>query len=64
MGNKLDKLSEGATGLSGTAGGKKKHVCVIGSGASGLIVMKELTALGHTVECFELLPTLGGVYVK
>ena len=44
--------------------GPKKHVCVIGSGSSGLVVMKELVALGHTVECFELLPALGGVYLK
>jgi dimethylaniline monooxygenase (N-oxide forming) len=60
MGNTLDKPQAQTCPPSG----KKKHVCVIGSGASGLIVMKELTALGHTVECFELLPTLGGVYVK
>ena len=42
----------------------KKHVGVLGAGSSGLIVMKELTSLGHTVECFDLLPCLGGVYVK
>jgi dimethylaniline monooxygenase (N-oxide forming) len=42
----------------------KKHVCIIGGGSSGLIVMKELKALGHTFECFEVLPTIGGVYVK
>ena len=27
----------------------KKHVCVIGGGTSGLIVMKELTALGYYI---------------
>lgn len=43
---------------------EKKHICVIGAGASGLIVMKELTELGHSVTCFELLPVIGGVYVK
>ena len=42
----------------------KKHICVIGAGASGLVVMKELTELGHSVECFEQLPVVGGVYVK
>ena len=42
----------------------KKHVCVIGAGASGLVVMEELTELGHSVECFEQLPVVGGAYVK
>ena len=28
----------------------KKTCCVIGAGASGLTVMKELTALGHSVR--------------
>lgn len=42
----------------------KKHVCVIGGGSSGLILMKELKESGHTFECFEKLPVLGGVYVK
>ncbi len=42
----------------------KKHVCIIGGGSSGLIVMKELQSLGHTFECFEKLPTIGGVYIK
>lgn len=44
--------------------GPKKHVCIIGGGASGIIVMKELLALGHKVTCFEMLPVIGGVYVK
>lgn len=60
MGNKLDRVVVPPA----PTGKAKKHVCVIGSGSSGLIVMKELLALGHTVECFELLPALGGVYVK
>jgi NADPH-dependent 2,4-dienoyl-CoA reductase/sulfur reductase-like enzyme len=30
----------------------KKTCCVIGAGASGLTVMKELTALGHSVRFF------------
>ena len=39
----------------------KKHVCVIGAGSSGLMVMKELQSVGHTFHCFELLPNVGGV---
>ena len=42
----------------------KKHVCIIGGGSSALILMKELQTLGHTFEAFEMLPTIGGVYVK
>jgi NADPH-dependent glutamate synthase beta subunit-like oxidoreductase len=41
--------------------GIKKHFCVIGGGASGIIVMKELTALGHKVTCFERLPRIGKI---
>jgi dimethylaniline monooxygenase (N-oxide forming) len=50
--------------MSTTKGSIKKHVCVIGSGTSGIVVMKELLLLGHTVTCFEKLPTIGGVYVR
>eukprot|EP00606_Chrysophyceae_sp_TOSAG23-5_P000682 GSChrysophyteH2.ASY1.ANO1.1653.1 assembled CDS len=51
---------------SGQGDGKatRKHVCVIGAGTSGLILMKELQEAGHTFECFESLPAIGGVYVK
>lgn len=42
----------------------KKHVCIIGGGSSSLILMKELQESGHTFECFEKLPVIGGVYVK
>ncbi|CAM9408227.1 unnamed protein product [Choristocarpus tenellus] len=42
----------------------KKKIAIIGAGASGLTVMKELTALGHKVMCFEVLPVIGGVYAK
>ena len=42
----------------------RKHVCVIGAGTSGLILMKELQEAGHTFECFDTLPIIGGVYVK
>ena len=41
-----------------------KHVCVIGAGSSGLMVMKELQSVGHTFHCFELLPNVGGVRTK
>ena len=34
------------------------------AGASGLTVMKELTALGHKVMCFEESIRIGGVYTK
>ena len=42
----------------------KKSCCVIGSGASGLTVMKELTSLGHSVKCFDENLRIGGVYTK
>ncbi|KAJ8604717.1 hypothetical protein CTAYLR_006564 [Chrysophaeum taylorii] len=42
----------------------KKTLCVIGAGASGLTVMKEVTALGHTVQCFDENVRIGGVYTK
>lgn len=42
----------------------KKAVCVIGAGASGLTVMKELTSLGHSVKCFDENCRIGGVYTK
>ncbi|KAJ1451375.1 flavin-binding monooxygenase-like subfamily [Pelagophyceae sp. CCMP2097] len=43
---------------------QKKSVCVIGCGASGLAVIKELTALGHSVRCFDENVRIGGVYTK
>lgn len=64
MGNKLATPYQPDEARFGPNARGKKHVCVIGSGSSGLVVMKELVALGHTVECFELLPALGGVYLK
>jgi NADPH-dependent glutamate synthase beta subunit-like oxidoreductase len=42
----------------------KKHICVIGAGASGLTAIKELTALGHKVTCLEMSVRIGGVYTK
>lgn len=42
----------------------KKSVCVIGAGASGLTVMKELLNFGHSVKCFDENCRIGGVYAK
>jgi len=42
----------------------KKHIAVIGAGASGLTAIKELTAMGHKVTCLEASPRIGGVYTK
>jgi dimethylaniline monooxygenase (N-oxide forming) len=63
MGNQLSTVNEVDEKFLPTAPGKK-HICVIGAGSSGLVVMKELTKLGHRVTCFESLPAIGGVYVK
>jgi dimethylaniline monooxygenase (N-oxide forming) len=41
----------------------KKHHAIIGGGSSSLTLMKELKEKGHTFECFERYPTVGGVYV-
>ena len=40
----------------------KKTCVVVGAGASGLAVMKELTALHHSVTCFDENVRIGGVY--
>jgi len=42
----------------------KKSILVIGAGASGLTVMKELKELGHTPICIEENMRIGGVYTK
>mmetsp|Transcript_2540 Transcript_2540/g.3755 ORF Transcript_2540/g.3755 Transcript_2540/m.3755 type:complete len:555 (-) Transcript_2540:162-1826(-) len=47
-----------------TASDGKKHFIIIGAGASGLTLMRQLTSLGHSVSCFETLPVIGGVYAK
>lgn len=63
MGNQLSSIPAVEPQFLPDAPGKK-HICVIGAGSSGLVVMKELTKLGHRVTCFESLPAIGGVYVK
>jgi dimethylaniline monooxygenase (N-oxide forming) len=42
----------------------KKHVCVIGAGPSGLIVMKELQDGQHTFKAFDANTYVGGAFVK
>ncbi len=42
----------------------KKSCLIVGAGASGLAVMKELTALNHTVKCFDENVRIGGVYTS
>ncbi|CAM9573118.1 unnamed protein product [Phaeothamnion confervicola] len=51
------------TAPSSTVEGKK-HVLVIGCGASGLTVMKEVLQLGHRATCCDTMPVIGGVYAK
>jgi cation diffusion facilitator CzcD-associated flavoprotein CzcO len=38
------------------------EVCVIGAGASGLVVMKELLDEGHVVTCYEKADRQGGLF--
>eukprot|EP00735_Rhodelphis_limneticus_P006125 TRINITY_DN18490_c0_g1::TRINITY_DN18490_c0_g1_i1::g.2780::m.2780 TRINITY_DN18490_c0_g1::TRINITY_DN18490_c0_g1_i1::g.2780 ORF type:complete len:594 (+),score=204.47,sp/P97872/FMO5_MOUSE/30.27/4e-66,FMO-like/PF00743.14/1.1e-76,Pyr_redox_3/PF13738.1/1.7e-14,K_oxygenase/PF13434.1/8.1,K_oxygenase/PF13434.1/3.1e-11,K_oxygenase/PF13434.1/6.6e+02,NAD_binding_8/PF13450.1/0.00011,Shikimate_DH/PF01488.15/2.4,Shikimate_DH/PF01488.15/1.2,Shikimate_DH/PF01488.15/7.3e+03,Pyr_redox_2/PF07992.9/0.00083,NAD_bindi len=42
--------------------GLKKKVGIIGAGASGLLVMKELLEEGHEFICYEMFENLGGVF--
>jgi cation diffusion facilitator CzcD-associated flavoprotein CzcO len=37
-------------------------VCVIGAGASGLVVTKELLDEGHVVTCYEKADRQGGLF--
>ena len=39
-----------------------KKVCVIGSGPSGIVAIKELLSEGHNVICYEKSSTFGGVF--
>jgi cation diffusion facilitator CzcD-associated flavoprotein CzcO len=39
-----------------------RNVCVIGAGASGLAVMKELLDEGHVVNCYEKAERQGGLF--
>src|SRR6201987_4755053 len=41
---------------------KRKHVCVIGAGVSGLAAAKAFAARGHTVAIVERSSDLGGVW--
>jgi len=41
---------------------KGKKVCVIGSGVSGVVCVKELTQVGVCVDAYEMMPILGGVF--
>ena len=41
-----------------------RSVCVIGAGVSGLVVTKELRAIGLEVDCYEMMPRLGGVFAS
>lgn len=41
---------------------KSLHVCVVGAGASGLVVIKELLDEGHTVVCYEKEDKEGGLF--
>lgn len=41
-----------------------KTVCVIGGGIAGLAVTKELHEIGIPVECFEMMPRIGGVFAS
>lgn len=41
---------------------KKKSVCVIGAGASGLVTVKELLEAGHEVVCYEQHDRVAGVF--
>ena len=41
---------------------KKKHVCVIGAGVSGLVATKELREIGIDVTCYEMMPIISGVF--
>ncbi len=42
----------------------RKNVCVIGAGASGLVAIKELVEMGHSVVCYEKTDKLGGIFVE
>lgn len=43
-------------------GKKKKRVCVMGAGASGLVTLKELMVEGHDAILFEATEFLGGAF--
>lgn len=41
-----------------------KTVCVVGGGVAGLAVTKELRSLGLEVDCYEMMPRVGGVFAS
>jgi dimethylaniline monooxygenase (N-oxide forming) len=41
-----------------------KTVCVVGGGIAGLAVTKELCAQGLEVDCYEMMPRVGGVFAS
>lgn len=41
-----------------------KTVCVVGGGVAGLAVTKELRSLGLEVDCYEMMPRIGGVFAS
>jgi len=41
-----------------------KTVCVVGGGVAGVAVTKELLGLGIAVDCFEMMPRVGGVFAS
>ncbi|MCX4246656.1 FAD-dependent oxidoreductase [Paraliomyxa miuraensis] len=40
----------------------RRRVAIIGAGPSGLVALKEFTAAGHDVVCFEATASVGGVF--
>ena len=40
----------------------RRRVAIVGAGPSGLVALKELTAAGHDVVCFEATACVGGVF--
>lgn len=45
-----------------TTSSSQKRVCVIGAGLSGLAATKELVEAGVEVECYDMMPILGGAF--
>ena len=41
-----------------------KTICVLGGGIAGVAVTKELSSLGLEVDCYEMMPRVGGVFAS